>query len=49
MQLVKRFHEQYGILEEKILIDKQAKTLIDSYTSCLLAKELGFKKVYVIK
>ena len=46
---MRRFHEQYSILEEKILIDKQTKTLIDSYTSCLLAKELGFKKVYVIK
>ena len=49
MQKARRFHEQYGILEEKILIDKQVKTLIDGYTSCLLAKELGFKKVYVIK
>jgi hypothetical protein len=49
MQKARKFYEQYGILKEKILIDKQTKTLIDGYTSYLLAKELGLKRVHVVK
>lgn len=49
MERARVFYQKYGVLKERIVIDKHTNKLIDGYTSYLVAYENCLKKVEVIK